>query len=167
VQVRKPPVRLSCTTHSRGPGLRVSLAAPKGWLYMPCFALMRACLHGAHSICKQPTSMNSTSHFVGWAPEPRGRGTLGLLWSCFATLFLCTWSAIHPNLPGLNDSQAAILWRKIRYVVLCLIAPELVAWSAIQHLWWARNVKRQVSNTMNRTKYTSERLTVSRFLSGR
>jgi hypothetical protein len=78
--------------------------------------------------------MNSTTDIVGWAPEPQGRGTIGLLWSCFATIFLCTWNAIHPNLPGLNESKFDIVRRRIGYVLVCLLAPEYSATLALTNL---------------------------------
>jgi hypothetical protein len=87
------------------------------------------------------TAMNSTADIIGWAPEPRGRGTIGLLWSCFATIFLCTWNAIHPHLPGLNESKFKIVRRRIAYVLLCLIAPELFAMDASIKLAEAIHVK--------------------------
>jgi hypothetical protein len=83
---------------------------------------------------KLTTSMNSTTDIVGWTPEPRGRGTIGLLWSCFATIFLCTWNAIHPNLPALNESKFRVVGRRIGYVIICLLAPEFVALLALENL---------------------------------
>jgi hypothetical protein len=87
--------------------------------------------------------MNSTTDIVGWAPEPRGRGTIGLLWSCFATIFLCTWNAIHPNLPGLNESKFSIVRRRIGYVLLCLLAPEIIALVALKTLEEAMYIKKR------------------------
>jgi hypothetical protein len=78
--------------------------------------------------------MNSTTEIVGWAPEPRGRGTIGLLWNCFVTIFLCTWSAIHPNLPGLNETKSSIISRRVYYVIGCLVTPEFSAWLAMDNL---------------------------------
>jgi hypothetical protein len=78
-------------------------------------------------------SMNSTTEIVGWAPEPRGRGTVGLLWGCFATMFLCTWNAIHLNLPGLKDSKLRIILRRVGLFLLCLVAPEMFAIIALTH----------------------------------
>jgi hypothetical protein len=83
-------------------------------------------------------SMNSTIDIVSWTPEPRGRGTIGLLWSCFVTIFLCTWSAIHPNLPGLNESKFRIIVRRLGYVLLCLMAPEWFAIAALNGLAGAK-----------------------------
>lgn len=40
------------------------------------------------------------------APEPRGRGTFGILFSCSATFFFCVWTAVHPNtIPGLSPGN--------------------------------------------------------------
>ncbi|KAF2638988.1 hypothetical protein P280DRAFT_470986 [Massarina eburnea CBS 473.64] len=50
-------------------------------------------------------TMNTTKETVGWVINPDGRGIIGLLWNCFATGFLCTWSATHLNLPALDYSH--------------------------------------------------------------
>lgn len=66
-----------------------------------------------------------------WIPEPNGRGTFTLLSSCLVTISLCVYSAIHLNLP-----QHGKLWeqwrRKLLWLVVGLIAPELVAYVAWQ-----------------------------------
>ncbi|KAH7094830.1 hypothetical protein FB567DRAFT_586182 [Paraphoma chrysanthemicola] len=87
--------------------------------------------------------MNPTNSTVGWTSEPNGRGTMGLLWSCFATTFLCTWSAIHPNLPGLADSEWRIFWRRAGYFGLCLLAPELVVLCALDEFIDAKEIQSQ------------------------
>jgi hypothetical protein len=32
-----------------------------------------------------------------FVPNPPGRGTLGLLWECLFTYFLCLWTVVHTN----------------------------------------------------------------------
>ena len=103
--------------------------------------------------------MNSTSERVGWAAEPGGRGTFGLLFSCGATVFLCTYSAIHPNLPGLDDSTSRILWRKIEYMLSCICAPEFFAFSAIMQNLEARSYGQNVCYS----KFDRSRLEQRRF----
>lgn len=45
--------------------------------------------------------LNSTTPGkVGWEPGPTQRGTLTLVWSCVATMFACTWSILHLNVPA-------------------------------------------------------------------
>jgi hypothetical protein len=90
--------------------------------------------------------MNSTT--VGWTSEPEGRGTLGLLWSCFATMFLCTWSAVHPNVPGLKDSKQTVFWRRVRHVGICLLVPEGFAVDALYKLASARRLQLKVHRVL-------------------
>lgn len=92
-------------------------------------------------------STNSTANIVSWAPNPDGRGTIEILWTCFATIFLCTWSAVHPNLPGLGEKERRIYYRRLGYVLFCIVAPEYVASVAIQELSGAMKVKEQVRCT--------------------
>jgi hypothetical protein len=92
--------------------------------------------------------MDSTSSIVAWVTEPKGRGTVGLLWSCLATVLLCTWSAIHPNLPGMRESKRHRFGRRLYYVFLCLVAPELFAYVALEELWEVKDIKLKVSRTL-------------------
>ncbi|KAG1848942.1 hypothetical protein DFJ58DRAFT_704881 [Suillus subalutaceus] len=58
-----------------------------------------------------------------------------IIWSCVATLFACTWTAIHPNIPGMDEGRMTIFFRRLYIMVLALIAPVLmVTWAAIQFL---------------------------------
>lgn len=87
---------------------------------------------------------NSTTTIVSWAPNPDGRGTIDLLWTSFATVFLCTWSAIHPNLPSLGEKENMTFIRRMLYVVSCIIAPEFFAYIALDDLSAAMQLKEQV-----------------------
>lgn len=70
----------------------------------------------------------------GWVPEPHGRGTYSILWSCLATIFLCTWSALHLDIPK-RHGRWFLLFRKVSWMLVALIMPEyIVAKSAITFL---------------------------------
>jgi hypothetical protein len=99
------------------------------------------------SIFETTLSMNSTTDIVGWASEPRGRGTVGLLWSCFATMFLCTWNAIHPNLPGLGASKSMTFLRRVGLLLLCLVAPEVFAINAFRRFVDAELMRTKVRSS--------------------
>lgn len=71
--------------------------------------------------------------------------TIGLLWGCFATLFLCTWSAIHPDLAAETESEWDFLLRRIGFVIVCLVAPELFACYALATLREAYKLRAEVS----------------------
>ncbi|KAH6622410.1 hypothetical protein C7974DRAFT_221926 [Boeremia exigua] len=83
----------------------------------------------------------NTSSVVGWTPEPQIRGTVGLLWGCLATIFLCTWNAVHVNLPGRNETAWHVFWRRVVYMFNALMAPELVCVLALGDHWHARAVQ--------------------------
>lgn len=93
--------------------------------------------------------MNSTIERVGWVGEPAGRGTFGLIVSCTVTIFLCTYSAIHPNVPRPGETGWAIWKSKIVYVVLCMFFPEFFVICAIGAYMDAQNLQISVSITRN------------------
>ncbi|TDL14701.1 hypothetical protein BD410DRAFT_902936 [Rickenella mellea] len=49
-----------------------------------------------------------------------------IIWSCLATIFSCTWFAIHPNIPAPYESSLEVGLRRFGVFVMALIAPELV-----------------------------------------
>lgn len=63
---------------------------------------------------------------VGWTQGPDGRGTADILWTCFLTIFACTYSIIHVNLPAEDESGWGVLVRKVRWSLWAVYAPELV-----------------------------------------
>ncbi|KAG1814684.1 uncharacterized protein BJ212DRAFT_346804 [Suillus subaureus] len=84
-----------------------------------------------------PPNCTSTSALdVTDSPSSSHTRTLwNIIWSCAATLFACTWSGIHPNIPGMDEGRIVIFFRRLYIMVLALIAPELmVTWAAIQFL---------------------------------
>ncbi|KAF8802859.1 hypothetical protein BYT27DRAFT_7260623 [Phlegmacium glaucopus] len=59
-----------------------------------------------------------------------------IIWSCFATLFACSWISVHPNIPAPSDSSTRIFVRRLMIMGCTLIAPEmLIIWAARQ--WYA------------------------------
>ncbi|ORY14270.1 hypothetical protein BCR34DRAFT_237540 [Clohesyomyces aquaticus] len=67
---------------------------------------------------------------VGWVSEPVTRGTASLVYSCISTIIICTWSALHLNVPGVKDSTMTIFLRKVKYFAIAFVAPEYAAWVA-------------------------------------
>ncbi|KAK0471328.1 hypothetical protein IW261DRAFT_1512674 [Armillaria novae-zelandiae] len=59
-----------------------------------------------------------------------------IVWSCIATIFVCTWIAIHPDVPGHNVTTNAAISSAIdraKLMVLAVLAPEIiVGWAAQQ-----------------------------------
>ncbi|MCJ1353883.1 MAG: hypothetical protein MMC33_003870 [Icmadophila ericetorum] len=86
-------------------------------------------------------SADSSRRF-GWVAPPNQRGTINIVWSCFSTLFICLWSMLHLNLPGPTDDFWTIFWRRIRWLLLGILAPELLMLFAFAQ--WA-SAKRSVT----------------------
>lgn len=80
---------------------------------------------------------------AGWVSGPNSRGTIGIIWSSFITIFLCTWTAICLNIPHTDDTQLKILYRKAKWMFWAIVGPELVLAVAIGQFASARrSVKR-------------------------
>lgn len=72
-----------------------------------------------------------------------------IAWSCINTIFLCTWVALHPNIPyPVDTSQMSFsgklghvigsIFRKFVFWFCALLAPELVLGFAMAELMKAR-----------------------------
>jgi len=73
---------------------------------------------------------------VNFSASPNVRGTFDILYTCLATMVICTWSSLHLNVPDqrcgrdpgwLGDMKWAARrsWDKIRRTLIILIVPEL------------------------------------------
>ena len=78
-----------------------------------------------------------------WHPAPNYRGTYGLLSSCIITMGICVWTAVHLNIPEHNKVYMQ-KWRKAGWLVLALLAPKLVAYTAWKHFNLARKVTKDM-----------------------
>jgi len=82
---------------------------------------------------------------VGWVSDgDNKRSTISLLYSCLFTIFLCTWSAMHLSVPGERDTPLRVFWRKCRWMIIGLLAPEFVAFIAISEWNAARMLVQNV-----------------------
>ncbi|KAF9008027.1 hypothetical protein BDQ17DRAFT_1455760 [Cyathus striatus] len=60
------------------------------------------------------------------------RSTMNIVWGCMSTLFLCTWSSVHMNIPAPKEESWKILWRRLKTMYWTLVAPELVMFFAFR-----------------------------------
>lgn len=64
------------------------------------------------------------------------RTIFGIVWSCLATIFACTWVAVHPNVPSPESAypfQPVV--HRVAITICALLVPEyIVAWSIRQWL---------------------------------
>jgi len=91
-----------------------------------------------------------------WVPEPQGRGTWSLLYSCVFTLIICVWTSIHLNVPPPGETQRAHWFRKLKWLMIALFAPEVVVYTAFQQWFAAKMFLRKLN------KITAEKEDVSK-----
>lgn len=77
-----------------------------------------------------------------WVPEPRGRGTAGILFSCVITITLCVWTAIHIDIIP-NPTKRKLFARKMLWMFMSLLAPEVVLFCAFRQWLNARKLRRE------------------------
>lgn len=66
----------------------------------------------------------SNTSTLGWTTSPDGRGTIDIIWSCFVTMFLCSWSILCLQIPAKDDKTVDIVWRRAWLTALCALGPE-------------------------------------------
>ena len=95
-----------------------------------------------------------------WVPDPDTRGTWSLLYSCIFTLVLCVWTAIHLNVPSYRESTISQWLRKLKWVLLAIIAPELGVYTACEQYFQAKKLIHQLGEISvkygNQSRYTTE-----------
>ncbi|KAM5385658.1 hypothetical protein ACJZ2D_000857 [Fusarium nematophilum] len=89
-----------------------------------------------------------------WVSEPDTRGTFRLLYSCLFTLTLCVYTAIHLNVPRRHETGAQWFWRKLKWVVVAIFAPELVLYAAYVQWHVARGMCKALNEHAKRHKFT-------------
>jgi hypothetical protein len=94
---------------------------------------------------------------VGFVREDNQRDTISLLISCFATLGLCVYSAVHLNVPRKEERYYWTLLRELGWCVIGLFAPELILYTAWRQLASARQLRYEVEQA--RTKSSAGEVT--------
>jgi hypothetical protein len=88
--------------------------------------------------------------YRGWKASPKTRSTSEILYTCIVTISLCVYTAIHLNIPGPNSR---FKWfRKVVWVLVGIIGPEYVLWTAFVQFLDARRVVAAVNEEHDRQK---------------
>ncbi|KAL1793678.1 hypothetical protein ACET3X_008660 [Alternaria dauci] len=130
-------------------------------LLLSSFPLILIIVHG---VCARSTGNVNTTDTVGFVEEDNQRDTISLLISCFATLGLCVYSAVHLNIPRKAEGNSRALFREFQWCVLGLFAPELILYTAWRQLASARQLCSEVEEAKRKKEdgaRTHEKTTVS------
>lgn len=95
----------------------------------------------------RPTSPNSlpaiptmsSLNTVGWVSSPNGRGTINIIFENFLALFVCVWTVLHHNLQAPHEGFWPVFFRKCRWAVLAVTAPEMLTLFSVMN-WNAANI---------------------------
>ncbi|KAK7442063.1 hypothetical protein VKT23_016339 [Stygiomarasmius scandens] len=90
--------------------------------------------------------------------DPDGRGTYGLISGCITTLFLCVWTAVHLDVPTPTFKGIPQFWRKGKWVMLGMLAPELLLFTACLQYWSARSIQREAEKLEKQSQSTIRRV---------
>ena len=109
------------------------------------------------SLCTFITADVPADARCGWVGSPDQRGTTDTLWSCLSAMLLCLWSMLHLNVPAPTDGFWTILWRKARWLLMGILAPEVPMviacgqWSSA-----TRSVRRMQELGVSKSQWTLE-----------
>ncbi|KAJ7751592.1 hypothetical protein B0H16DRAFT_1221953, partial [Mycena metata] len=71
------------------------------------------------------------------------RSLFDIVWGCLATIFACTWVAVHQNVPDPHLGWLSLLSRKLQMMLLTIFAPELVVSFAGKQLVSALRISKE------------------------
>ena len=109
-------------------------------LVLNFYGLPRRALAAPTQAPTQNLTVLHTNIAPPWVPDPDNRGTWSLLYSCVFTLVLCVWTAIHLNVPSCHESKISQWLRKLKWVLLAIIAPEFGVHTACEQYYQAKDL---------------------------
>jgi hypothetical protein len=113
----------------------------------------------ASLVALEQTLLNNTGNLTAfqtiqapaWVSSPEIRGTTTIIWSCIITLTACIFTALHLNVPA-NTARLPMLREKLKWVLIGLIAPEIVLYLASSQFLDARRLSRELTSLWRQKK---------------
>ncbi|KAI6400659.1 hypothetical protein MCOR23_004718 [Pyricularia oryzae] len=107
-----------------------------------CFAIPTE-IHPRHAstftLMSHQIPVQDDGSVSGWVKEPALRGTWKVVWTCLATTFLCIWTLLCLNIPAPTDTWFVLFRRRLLWMILAILGPEIVLtyaagqWSRARH----------------------------------
>ncbi|KAJ7130499.1 hypothetical protein C8R44DRAFT_872292 [Mycena epipterygia] len=76
------------------------------------------------------------------------RRLFDIVWGCLTTIFACTWVSVHPNVPPPDQGRVALFWRRLKMMLIAVIAPELMVGFAARQFFAARRFSKEFKVSM-------------------
>ncbi|KAJ5390792.1 uncharacterized protein N7496_001860 [Penicillium cataractarum] len=102
------------------------------------------------SVFVSQSMASSSTPLLGWQLDGNTRSAWDILWTCLSTIFACTWTLLHMDVPPRNMSVARFTISKIRLWVLTILAPEVTFVRAAGQLDDARTLKKVCNKAQKR-----------------
>ncbi|KAM7198907.1 hypothetical protein V8F20_005974 [Naviculisporaceae sp. PSN 640] len=90
----------------------------------------------------------------GWIYDCGYRGTIDIIYGCLVVLVAAIWTVVHLNVPSQNDSDWRIFWRRMRWSLVSITAPDFLTLVAAAQWDCAQKSVRQMSNLPNSESWT-------------
>ncbi|KAK3302711.1 uncharacterized protein B0T15DRAFT_497165 [Chaetomium strumarium] len=84
------------------------------------------------------------SPLVGWQNGDTSRGTFSIITTCATTIFACTWTIQHLNVPAAHDGELRRHVRVCKWMVITILLPELILAHAILEFAMALGCMREM-----------------------
>ncbi|KAF7369970.1 hypothetical protein MSAN_00626900 [Mycena sanguinolenta] len=68
------------------------------------------------------------------------RTLFSIVWGSLATIFACTWVSVHPNVPPPKQSRLQLFWRRLKMMLITMIAPEVMVGFAARQYFGSREL---------------------------
>ncbi|KAK3340634.1 LOW QUALITY PROTEIN: hypothetical protein B0H65DRAFT_510733 [Neurospora tetraspora] len=86
-----------------------------------------------------------TPAFTGFHPEPAGRGTKGIIWTCLSTILLSSWSSWHGDAYNPNSSlRTAARESYAEKFMMAFLFPEIGAVLSFDNLFDALQLRKTI-----------------------
>ncbi|ESK86846.1 hypothetical protein Moror_3459 [Moniliophthora roreri MCA 2997] len=106
------------------------------------YALARPLLTGTNT--SEPLLASVADGSAAACDDIHGCRTVpAIIWSCVSVVFICTWVAIHPNVPRHGEHTSVVLLHNAGIMFMALIAPELIVLWAMRQWFSAQNIVKQ------------------------
>ena len=88
------------------------------------------------TLTSRADNSNSTGP-LSWIPHSTTRSVYDIITTCFSTMIICVWSALHMNIPTRPRGFVKTFLIKVGWVVLGILMPDLLLLVAVCELWAA------------------------------
>ncbi|KAF2244597.1 hypothetical protein BU26DRAFT_608163, partial [Trematosphaeria pertusa] len=86
----------------------------------------------------QASTTSDKDDRLAWYSASSDRSTVEILWTCLFTIFLCCWTAIHPDIPPPGSSWKQQWLDRTICLFIGAIAPEVFIYIALMERFVAR-----------------------------